>query len=132
MGSTKQTGILQSPSSSVQPLPPAVRFTACLVLFGLLGPLFWPAPVRGQSSITGGEVPCRNGAAARYSCQNVDLMSYLSIDALGGTSETNLNDIWGWTDPKTGTEYAIVGRTDGTAFVDVSTPTDPVYVGQLP
>lgn len=43
-----------------------------------------------------------------------------------------MNDIWGWTDPKTGTEYALVGRSDGTVFVDVSTPSDPVYVGELP
>ncbi len=86
----------------------------------------------GQPSITGGTVECANGTADRYSCQNVDLFSFLSIDDLGGASGTELNDVWGWTDPQTGTEYALVGRTDGLAFVDVSTPTAPDYIGELP
>ena len=42
------------------------------------------------------------------------------------------NDIWGWTDPLTGREYALVGRSSGTAFVDISTPTRPIYLGDLP
>jgi choice-of-anchor B domain-containing protein len=32
----------------------------------------------------------------------------------------------------TGREYALVGRSSGTAFVDLSTPSRPVYVGNLP
>jgi choice-of-anchor B domain-containing protein len=40
--------------------------------------------------------------------------------------------MWGWTDPKTGKEYALVGRNEGTSFVDVSDPNNPVYVGTLP
>jgi choice-of-anchor B domain-containing protein len=89
-------------------------------------------PALGQSSITGSKVECEDGTAGRYPCKNVDLLSFLSIADLGGTVETQINDVWGWTDPQTGTEYALVGRTDGIAFVDVSTPTDPVYVGELP
>ncbi|MFB6231574.1 MAG: choice-of-anchor B family protein [Salinibacter sp.] len=85
-----------------------------------------------QSSITGNKIECEDGTADRYPCKNVDLLSFLSIGDLGGTFETQINDVWGWTDPKTGVEYALVGRTDGIAFVDLSTPTDPVYVGELP
>ena len=88
--------------------------------------------VRGQSSITGEEVECENGTAGPFPCENVDLLSFLSIADLGGTSNTQINDVWGWTDPQTDTEYALVGRTDGVAFVDVSTPTAPVYLGELP
>jgi len=55
----------------------------------------------------------------------------MPIADIGGDNVTNLNDIWGWTDPQTGHEYALVGRTDGTAFVDVTDPLNPVYVGQL-
>ena len=44
----------------------------------------------------------------------------------------NGNDIWGWTDSQTNKEYAIMGRTTGTAFVDISDPENPVYLGNLP
>jgi choice-of-anchor B domain-containing protein len=39
--------------------------------------------------------------------------------------------VWGWTDPETGREYALLGLDTGTAFVDVSEPDAPVYVGFL-
>ena len=42
------------------------------------------------------------------------------------------NDVWGWTDSQNGHEYALVGLTNGTAFVDVTTPSAPVYLGHLP
>ena len=42
------------------------------------------------------------------------------------------NDLWGWTDPESGREYAIMGRADGTTFVDLSDPGNPVYLGELP
>jgi len=101
----------------------------CLLACGIgLG----PPSARGQTSITGSEVECEDGTADEYPCENVDLLSHLSIDAIGGDSGVSLNDVWGWTDPEDLTEYALVGRTDGIAFVDVSTPTDPVYVGELP
>jgi choice-of-anchor B domain-containing protein len=42
------------------------------------------------------------------------------------------NDSWGWTDPLDGKEYALVGLEDGTAFIDISDPINPVYLGKLP
>ena len=72
---------------------------------------------------------CTNGFAGEYPCSNVDLLSFLPLADIGGGKG---NDVWGWTDPATGREYAIMGRTTGTAFVDVSTPTQPVYLGNLP
>ena len=42
------------------------------------------------------------------------------------------NDLWGWTDPESGREYAIMGRADGTTFVDLSDPGNPVYLGEMP
>ena len=48
---------------------------------------------------------------------------------IGGGS---VNDVWGWTDPLTGKEYAIVGRSNGTSFVDISNPEQPTYLGNLP
>jgi choice-of-anchor B domain-containing protein len=72
---------------------------------------------------------CVGGTAGGYACNNVDLLAQLPLSTIGGGSG---NDIWGWTDPQTGREYAIVGRTNGTAFVDITTPTNPTYLGNLP
>jgi choice-of-anchor B domain-containing protein len=72
---------------------------------------------------------CVGGTAAGYSCNNVDLLAQLPLSTIGGGSG---NDIWGWTDPQTGREYALVGRTNGTAFVDITNPSNPTYLGNLP
>jgi choice-of-anchor B domain-containing protein len=40
--------------------------------------------------------------------------------------------MWGWTDPDTNKEYALVGLSNGTAFVDISDPENPVRLGNLP
>ena len=83
-------------------------------------------------ALTGNEQSCANGSVASFSCEQVDLKSFLPIRSVGGDRGVHITDIWGWTDPQTGTEYALVGRSDGLAFVDVSVPTDPVHVGELP
>ena len=88
--------------------------------------------VERMASVVGEEVSCESNAAAGFGCENVDLLSFLSVPDLGGGRGIQLNDIWGWTDPEDGTEYAIVGRMDGTSFVDISDPYNPVYVGNLP
>jgi len=72
---------------------------------------------------------CDGGVAGTYPCSNVDLMAFLPLAQIGGG---NGNDIWGWTDPLTGKEFAIMGLTNGTAFVDISDPVNPVYYGHLP
>ena len=43
-----------------------------------------------------------------------------------------VNDCWGWTDLETGSEYAIIGLDNGTAFVDITIPNQPVILGKLP
>jgi choice-of-anchor B domain-containing protein len=73
--------------------------------------------------------PCVDGFAAQYPCSNVDLMSFLPLSQIGGG---NGSDIEGWTDPTTKKEFAIMGRSNGTAFVDVSDAENPVYLGNLP
>lgn len=56
----------------------------------------------------------------------------MPLSAIGGTrSNSAANDIWGWTDSQTGSEYAIIGRVFGTSFVDISDPANPVYLGEL-
>jgi len=75
------------------------------------------------------ETTCTNGMAGPYPCRDIDLMAFLPPEEIGGGTG---NDIWGWTDPLTGREYALVGRSTGTAFVDITTPTRPIYLGILP
>ena len=84
------------------------------------------------ASITGGQVDCEGGAADLFSCTDLDLLSFLSVADLGGRRGVEVNDVWGWTDPDSGREYALVGRYDGTSFVDVSDPMNPRYLGDLP
>jgi choice-of-anchor B domain-containing protein len=74
-------------------------------------------------------VACQDGMAGIYPCDNVDLLSFMPLAQIGGG---NGNDSWGWTDPLTGEEYAIMGRTNGTGFVNISDPLNPIYVGNLP
>ena len=81
-------------------------------------------------AIVGARVPCENGQAAGFPCRGVDLLAFLPVPDIGGIRL--LSDIWGWTDPETGNEYALVAREDGTSFVDISDPVNPVYLGDLP
>jgi len=78
---------------------------------------------------TEGAAVCAGGAAGSFPCRNVDLAYWLSIDDLGGGEG---NDSWGWRDDSSGREFALMGRSTGTAFVEVTDPTAPVYLGDLP
>ena len=76
------------------------------------------------------DIPCTEGKADEYECSNVDLLSFVPLKDLGSNGVGN--DIWGWTDPETDREYALVGCSDGTSFVDITEPTDPKVIGFLP
>ncbi len=88
--------------------------------------------VEGYASVLGSPTDCSEGEASVFGCSDVDLVSFVPVADLGGGRGTRVNDVWGWTDPDTQKEYAIVGRTDGTSFVDLSDPATPVLVGNLP
>ena len=100
-----------------------------VVCCGLAGAAYAQTPAK---SLTGSKIACANGSASSFPCSAVDLAAFLTPGDIGGQAGfTVLNDIWGWTDPETGREYALVGRTDGLAFVDVTDAVNPVYVGSL-
>ncbi|MGH7466688.1 MAG: choice-of-anchor B family protein [Longimicrobiales bacterium] len=84
------------------------------------------------ASVTGKAVPCSAGKSVAFECSNVELLGFLPLKAIGGKRGIQLSSLWGWTDPQSGREYALVGRMDATAFVDVTNPTNPVYLGELP
>ena len=74
-------------------------------------------------------VKCRDGTAGDFTCDRVDLVSKLSKLQIGADY---VSDNWGWTDPMTGTEWALVGHSSGTSFVNLRDPLNPVYSGILP
>ncbi len=76
-----------------------------------------------------GQTICENGMAGQYPCNDYDLMSEISLATMGASAG---NDSWGWTDPDTNKEYALIGLNNGTAFIDISNPTTPIYLGKLP
>ncbi|PTB95006.1 regulator, partial [Marivirga lumbricoides] len=78
------------------------------------------------------QTPCENGSVNGYPCNQVDLYARLSNTELSGDANIESADIWGWTDPDTGKEYALVGMTNGIVFVDISSPATPVIIGRLP
>lgn len=85
-----------------------------------------------SASVIVNEVPCEDGFAGRYTCENIDMVAFLPKAVLGVDLFTNMNDIWGWTDPDTGKEYVLAAREDGTSFIDISDPVNPIVLGDLP
>ncbi len=93
------------------------------ILYSIFLMLFATAGGYGQIS------PCINGQAGVYPCDGYDLMSRIPLSQMGASAG---NDSWGWTDPSTGKEYAIMCLNNGTAFIDISNAENPVYLGKLP
>jgi choice-of-anchor B domain-containing protein len=74
---------------------------------------------------------CVNGFAGIYPCNNYDLIAHVPLSELGGPGVEG-NDSWGWTDPISGKEYALICISSGVVFVDISTPSEPLILGTLP
>ena len=75
------------------------------------------------SAATGGPFPAHR----------VNLLGHVPLAEMGGDGANIFgSDLWGWYDHPTGREFALVGRTDGTAFVEVTDPRQPTYLGFLP
>jgi choice-of-anchor B domain-containing protein len=68
--------------------------------------------------------------------ENMQFLSQISPDDLGaepvpGVCATGMmNDLWGWTSPG-GEEYALATNSGGIAFVRVTDPANPVYLGKI-
>ena len=87
-------------------------------------------PLESLPSLT--DVECSDsGSADQFACDQVDVLSFVPLNEMGAGRGIQTNDVWGWTDPQTDREYALIGRTDGTSFIDVSNPSAPIYLGNL-
>lgn len=84
----------------------------------------------GVAETNQAKVPCRDGKAGEYQCNNIDQWGFLAHVDMGSRTREG-NDIWGWTSAD-GREFAIVGQTDGTAFVEVLPDGSLDYIGRLP
>ena len=92
----------------------------------------WSDTVQRRTPGSGNVPPtetCTNGRAGEFPCDGISLYSRVALSRMGGGGG---NDLWGWADSTTGREYALMGMTNGTAFVDVSDPASPVFLGRLP
>jgi len=93
------------------------------------------SPPDALAPVLGEERRCTEGQVGPFDCEDVELLAFVPISMLradGSSRGVRTNDNWGWTDPETGREYALVGRNDGTSFIDITDPTNPVLVGDLP
>jgi len=81
------------------------------------------------TSLTFAQTPCVNGSAGGFDCLGYDLISQIPLSTM---NSVKANDSWGWTDPQDGKEYAIICLNEATAFIDISDPVNPLYLGQLP
>lgn len=73
-------------------------------------------------------VPCENGLAGQFPCQNISLVSHVPLSEFSASAA---NDIWGHHDLNTGIEYAIIGLRDGVSVVSLADPENPVVVGKI-
>jgi choice-of-anchor B domain-containing protein len=87
-----------------------------------------PAGWSPAMPLRGGVFKCANGKLAVFECQNVELLAYLPKDSIGQSAGA---DLWGWHDSTTGREFLIIGGAS-TAFVEVTDPLKPTYLGVLP
>ncbi len=92
-------------------------------------------PPDAIGALLGEERECVDGKIGPFDCDEVELLSFIPNSILRAPENARgvrTNDNWGWTDPETGREYALVGRNDGTSFVDITDPANPVLIGDLP
>lgn len=105
------------------------RFRALAVLAALLPmAVFAHDDEHGQNGGGGGQ-----GSGGPFTTSNVEFLGHVSLQTLGlGATNVFGNSLWGWTDPATSREYALMGLTNATAFVDITDPRNPVHLGNLP
>jgi len=103
---------------------PSRRARTCAALTLVLGAL--PG---AQEPVRAAVFPApRHSGVGRvpFASQGVALLAWWTLDRFPGGS-TAANDCWGHTSP-TGREYAVLGLSDGTAFVEVTDPGAPTLV----
>jgi choice-of-anchor B domain-containing protein len=106
-----------------------------------IGALLFDIPAQAELGTRKVTISAQSGSTSRIisfestvsqpQSSGLDFVSHVPVPTLGSTAGRG-NDIWGWTDPSDGKEIAIIGTSEGTAFVDLSEPASPKVLGILP
>ena len=59
----------------------------------------------------------------------IDLVGHLDLPNIGGGQGS---DSWGWKHDASGRYFALIGRSTGMSFVEITNPEQPIFIGQLP
>ena len=72
--------------------------------------------------------------AQKYDSLNMSLLSHWDDTTTAAELFYHIryNSVWGWINPKDNKEYAIIGSTAGTYFIEVTDPTKPVVRDFVP
>ncbi|KGL62537.1 choice-of-anchor B family protein [Polaribacter sp. Hel1_85] len=73
---------------------------------------------------------CENGFAGEYPCNDYDLLTHFTLEEIGGADTTG-NNCWGWVDPISKNEYALMCTNKGVTFINITDPANAVIVGTL-
>ena len=93
-----------------------------MAAFALIAALL-PAPIATAQASAAAQ--CKGGRAGELRCKNIDFVG--RVTGTGGIA-----DVWGWVDPETKDEFAIVGGVRGVFFYNVTDPAKPVALGSVP
>ena len=107
----------------------AAPVTACPGMWACIPSSCIPMHVAGARDGSGN---ASTGGPDSFSSRNVALLAQVPLAQMGGGAGITGASLDAWVDPLTKREYAIMGRSNGTAFIDVTNPTQPRYVANLP
>jgi choice-of-anchor B domain-containing protein len=109
--------------------PRGTAALALVILISLIAAVVTVTSRTAEAQTAIKPAPCKNGKASGLPCKNIDLVGYVAPSLMGNAG---IADVWGWVDPETDKEYAILGTTGGVQFIDVTKPNEPVYLGRIP
>jgi choice-of-anchor B domain-containing protein len=92
-------------------------------------------PLDELPMFSGAERRCNTstGKVEMFDCAATDLLSFVPPSRMSHDGHyIEMSSLWGWSDPVTKQDWAIMGRRDGATFIDITKPTQPIAVADLP
>ena len=110
----------------------AARCILLAAALSLIAPLAFGhlEPIDPGPALPGDPLPhvhCEDGTAGAFACLEIDLLAQLPVALFGAQTA---NDVWGWTDPETGREVALLGLNIGkNAATPIERAADDYLIG---